>query len=99
MDRPLPELDPEKRAAILRSFFTADGRLIGMPSKLSKRLVVLDHIASRFEVGRVHSESEVNRRLQAVHHDYAMLRRYLIDWDFLSRADGKYWRTGGTVDV
>jgi hypothetical protein len=25
------------------------------------------------------------------------LRRYLVDEEFLTRAGGQYWRTGGTV--
>ena len=32
-------------------------------------------------------------------HDHAALRRYLIDEDFLSREDGYYGRSGGTVDI
>ena len=30
---------------------------------------------------------------------YRRLRRYLVDEGFLDRAQGDYWRTGGTVDV
>ena len=38
----------------------------------------------------------VNLILAQVHPDTAALRRYLVDDDFLSRADGEYWRTGGS---
>ena len=31
--------------------------------------------------------------------DYAALRRYLVDEGFLARAEGSYWRTGGSVDL
>jgi hypothetical protein len=37
--------------------------------------------------------------LRDLYPDFAALRRYLIDSAFLSREDGFYWRTGGTVDV
>jgi hypothetical protein len=37
--------------------------------------------------------------LGAFHDDYAALRRYLVDEEFLSREGGSYWRTGGSVDV
>jgi hypothetical protein len=84
---------------VLANFFTADGRLHTIPSKRSKRLVVLDHLAQRFEPGRVYTEAEVNEALSEAHPDYAALRRYLVDDLFLSREDGRYWRTGGTVDV
>ena len=31
------------------------------------------------------------------HADTAALRRYLVDEDFLSRAAGEYWRSGGST--
>ena len=84
---------------ILANFLTADGRLHTIPSKRAKLLVVLDHLAQRFEPGQVYSESEVNDLLSAAHPDVAALRRYLVDDEFLSREGGRYWRSGGTVDV
>jgi hypothetical protein len=42
-------------------------------------------------------ERQVSLFLSALHADYAALRRYLVDEDFLSRSDGQYWRSGGTV--
>jgi hypothetical protein len=35
--------------------------------------------------------------LRSFHDDVAALRRYLVDSGFLSREDGVYWRSGGTV--
>lgn len=75
-----------------------DGRLVHMPTKRSKRLDLLDHLAQRFEPGRRYSEREVNALLVEVSEDYVTLRRYLIDERFLDRADGEYWRSGGTVE-
>jgi hypothetical protein len=40
----------------------------------------------------------VSALLEVFHPDYAALRRYLVDEGFLSRDDGTYWRTGGSVD-
>lgn len=77
--------------------FLRDGSLVTMPAKRSRRLIVLDHIARRFEPGVRYPESAVNRELRNVHEDYASLRRYLVDEGFLERQDGVYWRTGGTV--
>jgi len=37
--------------------------------------------------------------LRAFWPDYAALRRYLVDEGFLDRADGVYWRAGGTVET
>jgi hypothetical protein len=79
--------------------FVKDERLVLMPSKRSKLLVVLDHIAQSFELGVTYSETEVNAILRSFHDDVAALRRYLVDDEFLTRENNVYWRTGGTVDV
>ncbi len=84
---------------ILANFLTDDGRLHTIPSKHAKLLVVLDHLAQNFEPGRVYPEDEVNEILQRFHPDYAALRRYLVDEEFLTRQEGHYWRSGGTFDV
>jgi len=79
--------------------FVRDGKLTQIPAVHGKRLVVLDWLARLFEPGEAYPESEVNERLSAVHPDYAALRRYLVDDEFLHRRDGFYWRAGGTFDV
>ena len=84
-------------AAVLRTFMPA-GRLEQIPAARSKRLVVLDQVCRVFEPGVRYPEREVSALLRAFHPDYAALRRYLVDEGFLSRDDGTYWRTGGSVD-
>jgi hypothetical protein len=83
---------------ILDTFF-AEGRLVLMPTRRAKRLVVLDEVAQRFELGRTYPEHQVNAVLAEIHPDVAALRRYLVDEQFLSRDAGVYWRSGGTVDL
>jgi hypothetical protein len=84
-------------AAVLRTFMPS-GRLEQIPAARNKRLVVLDHVCRVFEPGVRYPEREVSALLKAFHPDYAALRRYLVDEGFLSRDEGTYWRTGGTVD-
>lgn len=84
---------------VLRNFLSPDGRLHTIPSKQSKLNIVLDHLAQSFELGRQYTEPEVNEVLQRVHNDYAALRRYLVEGEFLTRENAVYWRTGGSVDV
>ncbi len=84
---------------MLGNFMTGDGRLHTIPSKQSKLLVVLDHIAQSFEPGQKYSETDVNDVLTRFHPDYAALRRYLVENQFLTREDSVYWRSGGTFDV
>ena len=84
--------------SVLRAFLAEDGSLKSIPTKIRKRLVVLDHVAQEFEPGERYDETAVNNRLRAYHPDVAALRRYLVEEGFLDRAEGLYWRSGGTVD-
>jgi hypothetical protein len=88
---------PEDRVVIER--FMPNGRLEQMPAKRSRRLVVLDMVARTFEPGHRYPKREVNDVLRTFWPDYAALRRYLVDEGFLDRADGVYWRAGGTVET
>lgn len=88
--------EPSEIARVLDTAF-ADGKLVHFPTKRNKRLVVLDHLAQRFEIGNRYPEAEVNDMLRVVHDDVAMLRRWLVDEQFLDRGNGMYWRCGGTV--
>ena len=101
-ERPQPR--PEElgatadQAQVLRNYLV-DGRLTHIPATRSKRLVVLDFLAGQFEPGRVYPEEQVNYLLGRFHVDYAALRRYLVEEEFVERRDGFYWRTGGTFET
>jgi hypothetical protein len=84
---------------VVRRYFDDDGRLTVMPAKLSRQLAVLDLVAQRFVPGVQYTEVEVNRELMTVFDDYVSLRRGLVDHGLLDRADGRYWRIGGTVPI
>jgi hypothetical protein len=88
----------QRREAVLRAFLDADGRLRTIPARHAKRLVVLDHLARAFEVGVRYPEREVDAVLRAFHPDHAALRRHLVDDGFLTREQGVYWRSGGTLE-
>lgn len=45
---------------------------------------------TRFEPGRVYTEPEVNEVLLGVHEDFAYLRRELVNYRYLERAEGRY---------
>jgi hypothetical protein len=98
----MPDLDPQFVLAALDEderlrAFVRDGQIATMPARRARRLLLLDVIAQAFEPGRRYDEREVSLFLRDLHPDYAALRRYLVDDDFLSRSDGEYWRSGGTV--
>ncbi|MEM9037623.1 MAG: DUF2087 domain-containing protein [Actinomycetota bacterium] len=84
--------------AVLRPF-VRDGRITAIPTARSKRRVLLDLLAQEFTPGERYPERRVNEILGRWHDDTAALRRYLVDEEFLDRANGEYWRAGGTVEV
>jgi hypothetical protein len=88
----------EDEEAVLRTFFR-DGRLIEIPSKESKRRIVLERIAVEFEPGVRYDEKTVNAIVGRYFNDHAAIRRYLVDGGFLDRDHGEYWRAGGRVEV
>jgi hypothetical protein len=100
----MPDLDS---ASVLKAVaddpllrvFLSNGRLDAIPARHQRRRLLLDKIAQAFEPGVRYSERRVSLFLGSIHPDYAALRRYLVDEEFLSRADGEYWRSGGTVPV
>jgi hypothetical protein len=97
---PVPEpLSGDRAEAAVLAKFVRDGRLTSIPVQLSKRIVVLQHLARMFEPGVRYPEREVNALLAVWHPDVAALRRYLVDEGLLTREAGVYWRTGGYVDV
>jgi len=88
----------EEEEAVLRRYFVG-GKLREIPARRGKRLTVLSRLALEFEVGVRYPEHEVDAVLKRFHPDHASLRRFLVDEGFLSRQGGRYWRTGGPVDV
>ena len=89
----------QRESRVLGHFLTDDGRLHTIPSKHAKLLIVLDHLAQSFEPGQTYPEKDVNATLERFHPDYAALRRYLVENQFLTREDALYWRSGGTFEV
>ena len=87
----------EDEEAVLRAFFR-DGRITEMPTKASKRRIVLERVSLAFEPGVRYDEREVNAIVGAFFNDHAALRRHLVDEGFLDRDSGVYWRAGGRVD-
>jgi len=93
---PVPVIDAVVRDPRLR-VFTGHGKIETMPARQARRRLLLDAIAQAFEPGVRYPEQSVNLFLGEIYADYAALRRYLVDEDFLSRSEGQYWRSGGTV--
>lgn len=106
--RPRPEQSSRPKAGepsyrvetrVLKNYFKEgmDGPLSRLPKKEQQRLIVLRHLAGRFDQDRRYTEKEVNEILKSAYHDYVTLRRYLVDYGLLQRhADGSlYWVSAG----
>lgn len=86
----------QEREQILRNAFAsfAPLNLKVFPSKEKRKYVVLMKIVEQFGYDRRYTEKEINAILKDIYEDFALLRRYLIDYQFLERTrDGReYWR-------
>lgn len=87
----LPE--PDRKA--LQPFFVGN-RLLAFPESKKKFAILINWLVTRFEEGVYYSEQQVNEIITAYHHDYATLRRAMIDQGLMRREKGTYWRTHGT---
>jgi len=84
---------------VLENFVDQAGRLTGIPVQRKKRLAVLRWLVEDFQPGRLYPEAEVNRIITRRHPDFAALRRYLVDEEFMQRRQSVYWRTGSVPNV
>lgn len=87
--------EPERTDLLLRTF-VRDGRLVRLPARWQRKLVVLRYVAERtFEPGIEYPERTVNEKLRAwcedAPVDHVTLRRYLVDLGHLQRHHGSYW--------
>ena len=87
---------------LLKTLFPegTDGPLRTFSIKEKNKLVVLQEIVKRFQAAQTYTEKEINQILKLVYHDFATLRRYLIEYGFLDRTpDGsQYWLRNASVN-
>ncbi|HEL2601408.1 TPA: DUF2087 domain-containing protein [Streptococcus suis] len=66
--------------------FFREGKLIVIPKKLKSKQVLFAYLQEELaKKGSTFTEKEVNTFLAEVYDDYAILRRYLVDYGYLSR--------------
>ncbi|HVU71762.1 MAG TPA: DUF2087 domain-containing protein [Mycobacteriales bacterium] len=75
--------------------FVRDGKLLRLPSQQQKKVLALEHIVTTsFRAGATYDEQSVNETLKAWCEggaaDHVTVRRYLVDFGFLDRAEGIY---------
>jgi len=77
----------------LAKLFDEEGKLKRFPSKEKEKLIVLLQVIKSFKTGINFSEKEINKKLKEIFPDYALLRRYLIEYGLLDRKNdcSEYW--------
>jgi len=85
---------PEDQRKLVSSYLQPDGSLKMIPTQSKKIKIVLEYIIKSFEFDTNYSEKDVNEILKKYNPDTAILRRYLVDYQYLDRErDGsRYWR-------
>lgn len=77
-------------------FLDEEGKIKQMPVKFKKRKAVLEYLSMKFSFDRDYTEKEVNAIIDMWHTfgDYFILRRELVDNNFLCRTlNGvRYWK-------
>jgi len=85
----------KERDQILEAVFESLSplRLKTFPKKEKKKVVILTKVAEQLESEKRYTEKELNEILKNIYDDYAVIRRYLVDYGFMGRTDDckEYW--------
>ncbi|MDX8046675.1 DUF2087 domain-containing protein [Gracilibacillus sp. S3-1-1] len=71
----------------IKQRFFKDNQLMKIPKKEKDKRLLFDYLLTCFDEKKLYTEKQVNDILKKVYLDYAILRRYLVDYRYLSRAD------------
>ena len=70
-----------------------DEKLIMIPKKLASKLEIFSFFYDLFDEDKSYSGQEINDIIKNYYPDYAIIRRYLVDYKFIGRDDfGKVYK-------
>lgn len=69
----------------LKKKYFKEGQLLVIPKKEKNKVELFSFLATLFEENKHYTEKEINEILLEIYDDYSILRRYLVDYHFLSR--------------
>lgn len=85
----------KRKSTNISAFLDNEGKIMQIPSPNRTKIPVLAYLASKFEAGRSYNEKEINGIINEWHTfgDYFILRRLLVDHQFLDRTPNgaEYW--------
>lgn len=87
------EVDPAAAVRLLRPFWK-EGQVLRWPARPRRLPLLLAEVVQAFPLGLRIPEREVDSVLRGMWADHCQLRRALVDYEFLGRKDGVYWRVG-----
>jgi hypothetical protein len=77
---------------VLEHFLDGE-RIIRLPARWKKRMVILRWLVEKFELDRRYTQAELNGILARHHPDVAAIRREFIVYGLMDRERSIYWRT------
>lgn len=82
----------EEREKTLQSFIQ-NAVLRELPSKEKRKVIIFLELIKKFDKEISYSEKEVNEIIKSFYGDFAILRRYLVDYQLLERSKDckQYW--------
>ena len=78
------------KESVIKNFFTIEGKLKRIPVQLKKKLIVLEQLISKLEMGQKYSEKEINAFIKNYHEDFATIRREFIMHQYMFRENQIY---------
>jgi len=81
---------------VLGNFLDGE-RIVRLPAKWKKRMVILRWLVEKFERDRRYPQAELNEILARHHPDVATIRREFIVYGFMDRRNSVYWRIGSRL--
>jgi hypothetical protein len=82
----------DERSRTLERFMQG-GRLVAWPDQIKRQRYLLEVVVNAFTSGTRYSEREVDTILKDIYaYDHCVVRRALVDHNFLQRDHGVYWR-------
>ena len=77
----------------VNAFFEKCSKHNAFPSNDFEKQAILLRLLNEFEDGKIYLEQEVNEKLKKYFEDYTLLRRELINFNYMRRNNvtGEYW--------
>lgn len=71
----------------LKLRFFKNNKLVQIPKKEKDKILLFDWFVTLLNHNKTYSEKEINEVIKAYYDDYAIIRRYMVDYGYLKRTD------------